>query len=75
MSPALVAELERMRKSCQTESVAVADCLFDIAAGVDDDVEVEDRSDSDAYILGCAEEIRDVANDVIKTIQQIQSKG
>ena len=57
MSERLDHILKAMRRSGQTEQIAVADCLLDIAENGD--------GDGDEFLLVCAEEIRDAAQAVI----------
>lgn len=59
MSERLDHILKAMRRSGQTEQIAVADCLLDIAENGDGD------GDGDEFLLVCAEEIRDAAQAVI----------
>lgn len=55
MSERLDHILKAMSRSGQTEQIAVADCLLDIAK----------NGDGDEFLLVCAEEIRDAAQAVI----------
>ena len=55
MSEKLADILKRMARSGQTEQIAVAECLLDIAQ----------NGDGDDFLLVCAEEIRDAAQWII----------
>lgn len=60
--------LRQMQQSSQTEQIAIADCLLDIAENGDDD-------DNDDFLLAVAEELRDSAQAVINYIQGRQAQG
>lgn len=60
--------LRQMQQSSQTEQIAIADCLLDIAENGDDD-------DDDDFLLAVAEELRDSAQAVINYIQGRQAQG
>lgn len=60
--------LRQMQQSSQTEQIAIADCLLDIAENGDDD-------DNDDFLLAVAEELRDSAQAVINYIQGRQVQG
>ena len=53
--------LQNFVDSCSSEAAAVADCLNTIASNGGDQA-------TDEYLIGCAEEIRDWAQDFINTV-------
>jgi hypothetical protein len=55
--------LEEMMESCDTQQLAVAECLQTVAENGDDQEE-------DDFLIGCAEEIRDAAQYVIDTMSK-----
>jgi len=59
ISDGLRQQLRQMQQSSQTEQIAIADCLLDIA---------EDGDDDD-FLLAVAEELRDSAQEIINYIQ------
>ena len=65
ISDGLRQQLRQMQQSSQTEQIAIADCLLDIA---------EDGDDDD-FLLAVAEELRDSAQAVIHYIQGRQAQG
>ena len=62
MSEKLADILERMARSGQTEQIAVAECLIDIAQ----------NGDGDDFLLVCAEEIRDAAQEIITQMTKVK---
>jgi hypothetical protein len=58
MSERLADIVKQMVNSGQTEQIAVAECLLDIAQD----------GDGDEFLLVCAEEIRDAAQGVLDTM-------
>lgn len=66
ISNGLRQQLRQMQQSSQTEQIAIADCLLDIAENDDDD---------DDFLLAVAEELRDSAQAVIHYIQGRQAQG
>ena len=66
ISDGLQQRLRQMQQSSQTEQIAIADCLLDIAENGDDD---------DDFLLAVAEELRDSAQAVIRYIQGRQAQG
>lgn len=64
ISNGLKQRLRQMQQSSQTEQIAIADCLLDIAENDDDD-----------FLLAVAEELRDSAQAVINYIQGRQAQG
>lgn len=67
ISNGLKQRLRQMQQSSQTEQIAIADCLLDIAENDDDD--------DDDFLLAVAEELRDSAQAVINYIQGRQAQG
>ena len=66
ISDGLQQRLRQMQQSSQTEQIAIADCLLDIA---------ENGEDDDDFLLAVAEELRDSAQAVIRYIQGRQAQG
>lgn len=65
ISNGLKQRLRQMQQSSQTEQIAIADCLLDIA----------ENDDDDDFLLAVAEELRDSAQAVINYIQGRQAQG
>lgn len=59
--------LKALENSCTTEATAVAECLRGIATNQNDDDDIP--YDSDAFLLACAEEIREWALMVIQRVK------
>jgi len=60
--------LEQMQESCDSQQLAVSDCLLTIA-------ENGEGSEEDEFLIGCAEEIRDAAQYVIDTMTKKKATG
>lgn len=64
LSPQAKAILEQLFNAGDSQSLAVAECLNNIAAN-------DEESASDAFLVVCAQEIRDAATAVIAALDRI----